>query len=147
MDMTDKEILRRLGADARVPVAQLARTVGLSAPSVAERIRRLEETGVIRGYHVDIDPRAIGRGLAAYIRVRPIPGRLNKVIELIQGLESIVECVRVTGDDCFIAEVHVASVEELEAAIDRFMPYASTNTSIVQSSPVARRLPPLSARN
>jgi len=143
MDSTDKEILQRLSADARVPVAQLARAVGLSAPSVAERIRRLEETGVVRGYGVDIDPGAVGRGLCAYIRIRPMPGRLNKVMELVRGLDAVVECVRVTGDDCFIAEVHVANVGDLEAAIDRFMPYASTNTSIVQSWPVARRLPPL----
>jgi Lrp/AsnC family leucine-responsive transcriptional regulator len=126
-------------------MAELARSVGLSAPSVAERVRRLEEAGIIRGYGARIDPAALGLPLAAYVRVRPMPGQLRKAVEVLSAIDAVVECDRVTGEDCFIAKVHVRSVEELEAVIDRVIPYAMTNTSIIQSSPVSRRLPPLPA--
>lgn len=143
IDPTDAAILRALSADARVTMADLARAVGLSPPSVTERVRRLEEAGIVRGYGARIDPAALGLPLAAYIRIRPMPGQLRKVAEMLAELAAVVECDRVTGEDCFIAKAHVRSVEELETVIDEIMPYAMTNTSIVQSSPVKRRLPPL----
>lgn len=142
-DATDAAILRALAADGRVTMADLGRAVGLSAPSVTERVRRLEEAGIIRGYTARIDPAALGLTLAAYIRVRPLPGQLAKVVELLRGLDAIVECDRVTGEDCFVAKAHLRSVAELEAVIDRIIPYATTSTSVIQSSPVERRLPPL----
>ena len=143
LDAVDAAILRALATDARMTMSDLARAVGLSPPSVTERVRRLEEAGVIRGYRIEVDPAALGLPLAAYIRVRPIPGHLHKVAEVLLGLGAIVECDRVTGEDCFIAKAHVASVAELEALIDEIVPYAMTNTSIIQSSPVKRRLLPL----
>ena len=146
LDQTDERILAALIADARISVAELARAIGLSAPSVSERIKRLEEAGVIRGYTVKVDPAALGLPLAAWLRIRPIPGQLKKVAEILQGLPEIVECDRVTGEDCFIARAHVRSVQALEDLIDRVIPYAMTNTSIIQSSPVERRLPPISGR-
>ncbi len=143
IDATDASILRILGKDARVTMADLARAVGLSAPSVTERVRRLEEAGIVRGYGARIDPAALGLPLAAYIRVRPMPGQLRKVIEVLDGLAAVVTCDRVTGEDCFIAKAHLRSVEELEALIDEIIPFAVTNTSVIQSSPVKQRLPPL----
>jgi Lrp/AsnC family leucine-responsive transcriptional regulator len=125
-------------------MADLARAVGLSPPSATERVRRLEEAGVIRGYAAVVDPAALGLSLAAYIRIRPLPGLLGKVAEVLLGLSAIVECDRVTGEDCFVAKAHVRSVAELEALIDEIIPYAMTNTSIIQSSPVRPRLPSLS---
>lgn len=119
----------------------LARKVGLSAPSVAERVKRLEERGVIRGYAAQINPEALGFGLAIHIRIRPMPGQLTKLAALLNMLDAIVECDRVTGDDCFVAKAHVASVQELEALIDQIIPLGGTNTAIIQSSPVERRLP------
>ncbi|MCI0547670.1 MAG: Lrp/AsnC family transcriptional regulator [Candidatus Rokubacteria bacterium] len=145
IDATDIAILRALSEDARVTMADLARAVGLSAPSVTERVRRLEEAGIVRGYGARIDPAALGLPVAAYIRVRPMPGQLRKVADVLAGLEAVVECDRVTGEDCFIAKVHLRSVEVLEAVIDEIMPYAMTNTSVIQSSAVKRRLPPLSS--
>jgi Lrp/AsnC family leucine-responsive transcriptional regulator len=139
----DVAILRSLSLDARITMADLARSVGLSAPSVAERVRRLEEAGVIRGYGARIDPAALGLGLAAYVRVRPMPGQLKRVAELLAGLEAVVRCDRVTGEDCFVARVHVRSVAELETVIDQLIPYAMTNSSIIQSAPVEERAPPL----
>jgi Lrp/AsnC family transcriptional regulator, leucine-responsive regulatory protein len=143
LDALDGRIVRALAADGRRTMADLAREVGLSPPSVTERVRRLEEAGVIQGYGAGVSPAALGLPLAAYIRVRPMPGQLRKVAELLGEIEAVVECDRVTGEACFIAKAHVRSVEELEAVIDRVLPHAMTNTSIAQSSPVERRLPPL----
>jgi len=142
-DPVDAKILRALAKDARTSTAELSRTVGLSAPSVSERVKRLEENGVIAGYSVKINAAALGLPLAAWLRIRPIPGQLQKVAEILQGLPEIVECDRITGEDCFIARAHLRSVGDLERLIDQIIPYAMTNTSIIQSSPVERRLPPI----
>jgi len=143
VDLIDVTILKALARDARISMADLAREVGLSPPSVAERVKRLEESGVIRGYAVEVDPAALGHALSAHIRIRPMPGQLTKLAALLDRLDAIVECDRVTGDDCFIARAHVKSVTELEKLIDQIIPLGATNTAIIQSSPVARRLPAL----
>jgi Lrp/AsnC family leucine-responsive transcriptional regulator len=143
IDPVDAKILRALATDARTSTAELSRAVGLSAPSVSERVKRLEESGVIEGYSVRINAAALGLPLAAWLRIRPIPGQLQKVAEILQGLPEIVECDRITGEDCFIARAHLRSVGDLERLIDQIIPYAMTNTSIIQSSPVERRLPPI----
>jgi len=143
LDATDARILGTLIDDARISVAELARTVGLSPPSVSERIKRLEESGVIEGYTLAINPTALGLPLAAWLRIRPIPGQLHKVAEVLRKLPAIVECDRVTGEDCFVARAHVQSVDDLEKLIDQIIPYAMTNTSIIQSSPVKRRMLPI----
>lgn len=141
LDPLDARILLIMTADARTSTAELARAVGMSPPSVSERVRRLEEAGVIKGYHAVVDPKALGLPIAAWLRVRPLPGKLAKVAEILDGLDAVVECDRITGEDCFIARAHVASVEDLESLIDEIIPYATTNTSIIQSSPVKRRPP------
>lgn len=146
IDPVDAKILRALAKDARTSTAELSRAVGLSAPSVSERVKRLEEGGVIEGYSVKINAAALGLPLAAWLRIRPIPGQLQKVAEILQGLPEIVECDRITGEDCFIARAHLRSVADLERLIDEIIPYAMTNTSIIQSSPVERRLPPILVR-
>jgi Lrp/AsnC family leucine-responsive transcriptional regulator len=145
IDAVDARILSALTADARVSVAELARLVGLSAPSVAERIRRLEEAGVIEGYAASIDPPALGLTVAAWLRVRPVPGGLNPVADILRSLPEIVECDRVTGEDCFVARAHLKSIEDLEGLIDHIIPYAMTTTSIVQSTLVKRRPPPIAS--
>ncbi|MET3906243.1 Lrp/AsnC family leucine-responsive transcriptional regulator [Bradyrhizobium sp. S3.3.6] len=143
LDATDVRILDALVDDARMSIADLARSVGLSSPSVSERIKRLEEVGVIEGYTLTINPKALGLPIAAWLRIKPIPGQLQKVADVLRGLREIVECDRITGEDCFIARAHVQSVDDLEKLIDQVIPYAMTNTSIIQSSPVKRRLPRL----
>jgi Lrp/AsnC family leucine-responsive transcriptional regulator len=146
LDDVDGRLLAALAADARISVAELARLVGMSPPSVSERIKRLEEAGVIQGYAARIDPAALGLPLAAWLRIRPVPGMLDKVAAIVRGVPEIVECDRITGEDCFIARAHVRSMQDLERLIDQIIPYAMTNTSIIQSSPVERRLPPLPSR-
>ena len=115
----------------------------MSGPSVSERIKRLEEAGVITDYTVNINYKAIGLSIAAWLRIRPIAGQLKNVVEVLKTIPEIVECDRITGEDCFIARAYVGSMEELEMVIDQILPYAMTNTSIIQSSPVKRRIPPL----
>ena len=141
LDETDARLLRLLENNARLSLADLARTVSLSPQSVSERLKRLEDVGVLTGYTVRLDPRALGLSVAAYIRVRPMMGELPRVVKLIQDCPEVVECDRITGEDCFIAKVYVERVEDLERIIDRLIPYAQTNTAVVQSSPVARRTP------
>jgi len=143
LDALDTRILKILTSDARTSMADLARAVGMSAPSVTERVRRLEEAGVIKGYMAVVDPTALGLPIAAWLRIRPVPGELARVADILDGVDAIVECDRITGEDCFIAKAHVSGVDELEALIDKIIPYAMTNTSIIQSSPVERRLPPI----
>jgi Lrp/AsnC family transcriptional regulator, leucine-responsive regulatory protein len=143
LDTTNISLLRELEADARLSLAELGRRVGLSSPAVADRLERLEEAGVIRGYRAEIDPRALGYELAVVLRIRPAPRELKKVAELAQRTPEVVECHRITGDDCYLMKAHVRDVEHMEEVIDRFAIYGQTTTSIVQSSPVPRRPVPL----
>lgn len=141
LDAVDLRILGLLLKDARISVAEIARKVKMSAPSVSERMKRLEENGTIAGYSVNINPAALGLPLGAWLRVRPVPGELGRVAEILKDIPEIATCDRVTGEDCFIARVQVRSIIDLERVIDRIIPYAMTNTAIIQSSPVPARLP------
>jgi Lrp/AsnC family leucine-responsive transcriptional regulator len=143
LDSTNIELLREIRADARVSNAELGRRVGLSAPAVAERLARLEEAGAITGYRAELDPRALGYTLSVVLRIRPAPRELKKVAELAQRTPEVVECHRITGDDCYFMRMWVRDVDHLEEVIDRFAPYGQTTTSIVQSSPVPARAVPL----
>jgi Lrp/AsnC family leucine-responsive transcriptional regulator len=144
LDGTNRQLLAALQEDARLSLAELGRRVGLTAPAVGERLSRLEEAGVIRGYHADIDPRALGYELSVILRIRPSARMIPKVAELAQRTPEVTECHRVTGDDCFIMRLHVRDVLHLEELIDTFVPYGQTTTSIMQSSPVPGRGPAVS---
>ena len=139
LDTTNRRILRELQGDARLTMAELGRRVGLSPPAVADRVRTLEQRGVIRGYRADVDPRMLGLSLSTVIRVRPAPGQLKTVAEVAQRTPEVVDCRRVTGDDCYVMTAHVRDVEHLEEVIDHFAALGQTTTAIVQSSPVADR--------
>jgi Lrp/AsnC family transcriptional regulator, leucine-responsive regulatory protein len=139
IDDTNRRLLAELQDDARLSLAELGRRVGLSPPAVAERVQRLEEQGVILGYRAEIDPRALGLTLSAVTRVRPAPGQLANVAELAQETPEVVDCRRVTGDDCYVMTAHVRDVQHLEEVIDRFVALGQTTTSVVQSAPVPRR--------
>jgi len=124
-------------------MSALARRVGMSAPAVTERVQRLERAGVIRGYRLDVDPAALGYPVAAWVRVRPGPGQLPKIIELVVRTPEVVECHRITGEDCFLMKIQVTAVDALEDVLDRFLLHGQTASSIVQSSPVPPRPLPL----
>ena len=146
IDSVDQRILEALSRNARMPLKELAEAAGLSSPSAAERLRRLEERGVVTGFSVGIDPASLGYPLQAIVRVRPLPGQLHIVQKLIQETPEIIECDKVTGDDCFFARLVVRSMGELDGILDRIAERAETSTSMVKATPVSRRLPPFASR-
>ena len=139
IDDVNRALLAELQADARLSLAELGRRVGLSSPAVADRLRRLEDEGVITGYHATVDPRALGFSLTAVIRIRPAPREIAKVAELARSTPEVVECTRITGEDCFVMRAHVRDPHHLEELIDRFVIFGQTTTSIAQSAPVPWR--------
>lgn len=141
IDAIDARILEALFENARISTAELSRRIGLSPPSTAERIKRMEEAGIINGYRVEVDPKFLGLPLPVCLRVRPVPGQMENVAKILNDIPEIVDCDRVTGDDCYVARAHVQSVDQMERLIDRLTPISMTNTSIIQSSPISRRLP------
>lgn len=143
-DKVNLRILSELKEDPRLTMSELGRRVGLTSPAVTERVRRLEEAGVIRGYVLDINPSSLGLPIGAYIRVRPNPGQLSKIAELARGIPEVVECNRVTGEDCIVMKVYLPSLDQLDRILDIFLLYGTTTTSLIQSSPVPLRPPPLS---
>ncbi len=143
LDAINLRLLAELRDDPRLPMTALGRCVGMSSPAVTERVRRLEEAGVIQGYRLDVDPTALGFPLMAFIRVRPNPGQLPRVAELANAMPEVVECHRITGDDCFIMKIHLPAMDHLDRILDRFLLLGTTTTSIVQSTPVPLRPPPL----
>ncbi len=143
LDTIDCALIRALAENARQPVSALAQLVGLSAPSVAERLRRLEGSGLLVGYTVDLDLKALGYRLSAIVRVKPLPGQLHWVQRLLEEQPAVIECDKVTGDDCFIVRIVLRDIEELDAILEGFSERAETNSAIIKASPVPRRLPPL----
>ncbi|OED00178.1 MULTISPECIES: Lrp/AsnC family transcriptional regulator [unclassified Rhizobium] len=144
LDEIDQRMLESLARNARISLKELAEAAGLSSPSAAERLRRLEERGIISAFTVDIAPEAIGYPLQAIVRIRPLPGQLHVVERIIQETPEFIECDKVTGDDCFIGRLVVRSMSELDGILDKITERAETNTSMIKATPVKRRLPPLS---
>lgn len=143
VDDIDRAMIEALAGNSRISLKELAQAVGLSSPSAAERLRRLEDRGVVTLFTIDLDPAAIGYPLQAIVRVRPLPGQLHIVERIIQDTPEFIECDKVTGEDCFVARLVVRSMGELDSILDKVAERAETNTSMIKSSPVKRRLPPL----
>jgi Lrp/AsnC family transcriptional regulator, leucine-responsive regulatory protein len=143
LDEIDRRLLADLAEDGRLTMAELGRRISLSPPAVAERVQRLERTGVITGYRARIDPKAIGYPIAAVVRVRPASRQLQKIPEVARATPEVVECYRITGEDCFFLKLHLRSIDDLEEILDRFVVYGQTTTSIIHSTPVANRPLPL----
>jgi Lrp/AsnC family transcriptional regulator, leucine-responsive regulatory protein len=139
IDEISQRILQELQTDGRLTMAELGRRVNLSAPAVAERVQRLERNGVITGYHAAVDPMAIGYPLAAIVRIAPGTRQMDKIREIARQTPEVVECHRITGEDCFFLKLHLRSIDELEPLLDRFTPYGRTTTSLIHSSAVANR--------
>lgn len=143
LDAINVRLLQELQGNPRLPMSALARRVKMSAPAVTERVKRLEDAGVIAGYRLEVDPNALGVPIVAYVRIRPAPGQLLRIADLAQRSPEVVECHRVTGEDCFLLKVHAPKIDQLEEILDRFLAFGQTTTSIVQSSPVPLRHLPL----
>ncbi|WP_280774980.1 Lrp/AsnC family transcriptional regulator [Rhizobium sp. SG_E_25_P2] len=142
-DDVDRRIIDLLDREGRLPMSELARAVGMSAPSVAERVRHLQESGVIRNFTIDVDARALGYQIQALVRIRPLPGKLHLVERLIQEEPHFIECDKVTGDDPFLARLVVRSVEELDDVLEGLSDHAVTSTAVVKGKSIRKRLPPL----
>ncbi|HKX30329.1 MAG TPA: Lrp/AsnC family transcriptional regulator [Blastocatellia bacterium] len=132
-------ILKELQDNGRISFSELGRRVGLSIPAVTERVRRMEDAGIITGYHAEVNFEKIGYPILAYIRMS-ITGNVSaRIVDLMKDLAEVTECHRGTGGDSFILKVRVSSVAHLEHVIEKLLPYGTTTTSIVLSSPVTKR--------
>ncbi|PYS99356.1 MAG: AsnC family transcriptional regulator [Acidobacteria bacterium] len=139
IDEIDRKILKELQLDARVSYAELGRRVGLTTPAVIERVRKLEDAGVIVGYRAEIDTSKVGLPIMAFVRMSITGVDYSHIIEVAEQSNEVLECHRGTGGDSFIMKVAVASVEHLQQIIDKLTPYGITTTAIVLSSPVKHR--------
>ena len=139
IDDIDRKVLTELQQDARVSYAELGRRVGLTTPAVIERVRKLEDAGVITGYRAEIDPAKVGLPITAFVRMSITGVDYSHIIEVAEQSTEVLECHRGTGGDSFIMKVAVSSVEHLQQMIDRLTPYGITTTTIVLSSPVRSR--------
>jgi Lrp/AsnC family transcriptional regulator, leucine-responsive regulatory protein len=141
LDALAWKILETLQQNARTSFAELGRKIGLSTPAVAERVHRLEEAGVITGYHASLDSSKLGVPIRVLVRLT-IPGgelQINRTVTALKELSEISRCHRITGSESFIIEADVVSIRHLEALIDRLSALGATSTSTVLSSPVERR--------
>lgn len=139
LDEIGWRILRELQNNGRLSFAELGRAVGLSTPAVVERVRKMEDAGIIAGYRAEISAEKMGLPITAYIRMSIGGGEFTKITALLKECDEVVECHRVTGSGSFIIKAHAASIAHLEKLIDRLTPYGTTETSLVLSSPVTRR--------
>jgi Lrp/AsnC family leucine-responsive transcriptional regulator len=139
LDDIDWRVLAELQENGRITYTELGRRVGLTAPAVAERVRRLEETGVITAFRAHLDPATVGYPITAFVRWTSNGPDCARLGEVAKGFPEIVECHRITGETSYILKVAARSVRHLEGLLDRLMPHGSTITSVVLSSPVVHR--------
>jgi Lrp/AsnC family transcriptional regulator, leucine-responsive regulatory protein len=139
LDETGRNLLSALQEDARLSYAELGRRIGLSPAATAERLRRLEEAGIITGYRVEIDREALGLPVLAIVRLSCDGVKYRPFLKAVQAMDSVMECHHVTGGDAFILKVAAGSVEELGRVVEKLLDFGVPTTSIVFSSPVARR--------
>jgi Lrp/AsnC family transcriptional regulator, leucine-responsive regulatory protein len=141
LDAVDWHLLELLQADARLSFAELGRRVSLSPPAVAERVRRLEEGGVLVGYHADLDVAKIGFPMQAVVRIIASARLSEQLLPVIRDIPEVLECQRVTGQDSFVVRVAIRSVEHLENVLHRLAPHeGDTITSVVLNTPVRNRV-------
>jgi len=113
LDAVNSRLLRELHDDPRITMSALARRVGMSAPAVTERVQRLQRSGVITGFRMEVDPAALGLPVTAFARIRPTAGQLDRIAALAREIGQVSECHRITGEDCFLVKVHVARIQDL----------------------------------
>jgi Lrp/AsnC family transcriptional regulator, leucine-responsive regulatory protein len=139
LDETGWQILEQLQEDGRMSFAELGRRVGLTLPAVAERVRRMEDAGVITGFRAEVNAAKIGLPIAAFIRISIVGDVFARVATAVREMPEVLECHRGTGADSFTLKVAVESVQHLERLIDKLTPFGTTSTSIVLSTLVKHR--------
>ncbi|SEF65340.1 transcriptional regulator, AsnC family [Bryocella elongata] len=140
LDAYDRAILLALQENARTPFAELARRVGLSTPSVIERVRKLEDRGVILGYRAMVDVAKMGLPVRAFVKVTVAGDKLDRFAKMTTKIPEVLECHRVTGAESFLVQVAARDMQHIQEVIDSMMPYVSTNTAMVLASPVPWRV-------
>jgi Lrp/AsnC family transcriptional regulator, leucine-responsive regulatory protein len=140
LDDVNWRILVALQENARVSFSELGRRVGLTPPAVAERVRRLEEAGVITGYRAQLDVAKLGLPLSAIIRLAPRARDAREVGRLVRSLPEVLECHHVTGEDCYVLRVAFPSMGHLESLLEQLLRCGITTTSMVLSTPVTHRV-------
>ena len=138
LDQKDRLIISALQQDARQSLAALGRRIGLSQPAISERVKRLEECGVIVGYSAKINLKSIGLGLQAIIRIRTTHAYIQRYVELFKSIPEVLDAVRVTGDDCFVLQCAFADPSDLERVVDALAVHGSVTTALVLSQPVTK---------
>jgi Lrp/AsnC family leucine-responsive transcriptional regulator len=138
IDEIARKLLDQLQKDARISFAELGRRVGLSPSATAERLRNLEEAGIIRGYRADIDPASLGLNITALIRMTCDGEQYRRFVTFLNTCEEVRECYHVTGSDALMIKVLIGSIEELEQLVMTFLRYGVPTTSIVLSTPLTR---------
>ena len=146
LDAIDRRIVAELQGDARLRIAELGRRVGLSPPAIADRMRRLEDTGVL-SYRAEVAPRALGYSICAIVRVSPQSRDIQVIPDIAREVPEVTECYRITGEDCYFMKLYLREIDELEPILDRFTPHGRTTTSIVHSAPVPLRPLPVIDRD
>jgi len=141
MDALDLKILATLDADARRPYADVARQFGVSQPTVADRIRRLESRGIVRGAMLCVDYARLGFNVSAFVQLRATPSHKRGLTETARAMPQVIEMHSVTGDDCMIARVVARSVEELAEILQRLSTLADSRTSVVLETIIPLRNP------
>ncbi len=139
MDAFGRSLLKELQDNARLSTAELARRVGLSPTATAERMKQMEEQGILRSYTVEIDPEALGLEVLAFIRLTCDGQHYFRLMEFVQTLEEVRECHHLTGGDAFLLKVTTTSMANLEALIEALLPFGNPVTSVVLSSPIEHR--------
>jgi Lrp/AsnC family leucine-responsive transcriptional regulator len=139
IDSIDSKILRELNADARLTIAELGRRINLSPSATAERLRRLESLEFIRGYRADINLRALGFTITAFVRLTCEGTRYKPFLKFLPTLKAVQECHHLTGNDAFLLKIVLSSMTELEDLIEKLLPYGSPTTSMVLSTPLERK--------
>lgn len=139
LDQVGRQILHLLEENARLSFAEIGREVGLTAPAVAERVRRMEEAGIITGFHAAVDPVKLGLGLTAYIHITTRDGRCDPVVAFVMQQPAIMECYCVAGESDLMLKGVFESVEQLQRLVEQLMRYGNVSTKLVLSTYVARR--------
>ncbi|WP_129597414.1 Lrp/AsnC family transcriptional regulator [Anaerophilus nitritogenes] len=140
MDIIDLKILQILQTDGRISMKDLGKTVGLTSPAVSERVKRLEERGVITGYRAMVNPQKLAKTIQAFIDISMSSDQYEKFLTFAQTTSSIIECHHVTGGDCMTLKVIVKDMEELEFLIDEIKKVGNTKTSIILSTPIGHKI-------
>lgn len=143
LDETDREIIAALTENGRASMKSIGERVGMSSPSVSDRLLKIEDAGAIRGYTTIIDYKAFGYNIVAQLQISAMFGETQKVERLLNETPAVIEADHITGVDCFLARIVVRDTQELQAVVERFQPFAAVDTAILLSSTVAKRLPKL----